>query len=93
MNFIEELFYGNINPHTECGLETARHEQATDIVFKLTTKLKDSLSESKQTILERFIEAENEITEETGLSYFKIGFALGVQMMIDCATININKNV
>ena len=49
MNFIEELFYGNINPHTECGLETARHEQATDIVFKLTTKLKDSLSESEQT--------------------------------------------
>ena len=33
MNFIEELFYGNINPHTEHGLEKARHEQATDIVF------------------------------------------------------------
>ena len=91
MNFIEELYYGNVNPRTEHCVATARYEQATEIVSKITTKLKDSLAEPELTMLERLIEANNEITEETGMLYFKIGFGLGVQMMVDCFSMNIDK--
>ena len=52
MNFIEELYYGNINPRTERCAATARYEQATKIVSKITTKLKDALSEPECTMLE-----------------------------------------
>ena len=44
-------------------------------------------------MLERLIEANNEITEELGMLYFKIGFSLGVQMMVDCFSMNIDKIV
>ena len=47
MNFIEELYYGNVNPRIEHFATTARYEQATEIVSKITTKLKDSLAESE----------------------------------------------
>ena len=93
MNFIEELYYENVNPCIEHCATTARYEQATEIVSKITTKLKDSLTEPENTMLKRLIEADNEITEETGMLYFKIGFSLGVQMMVDCLSMNIDKIV
>ena len=93
MNFIEELYYGNVNPRTEHCAATVRYKQATEIVSTIATQLKDSLAEPELIMLKRLIEANNEITEEMELLYFKIGFGLGVQMMVDCFSMNIDKIV
>ena len=91
MDFIEELYYGNITPHTKNCAQTTRYKQAAEIVLKLEPKLKDVLAEPERTMLERLIEASDEINVETGMANFKLGFSLGVQMMVDCFSININK--
>ena len=91
MYFIEELYYGNINPHTKNCYPTTRYKQASEIILKLETKLKDALSEPERTMLERLIEASDEVNVETGMANFKLGFSLGVQMMVDCFSINIDK--
>ena len=51
-------------------------------------KLKDALDEPERTMLERLIEADDEIVEEVGMTDFKLGFSLGVRIMIDCLSVN-----
>ncbi len=51
-------------------------------------KLKEALAEPERTMLERLIEADDEIVEETGMTDFKLGFSLGVRIMIDCLSVN-----
>ena len=92
MNFIEELYYGNIQLSTQEHISTETYKQATAIVSRITAQLRETLSEPESTLLERLIEANNEVIGETGAAEFKIGFALGVQMMIDCYTVNIEEN-
>ena len=87
MNFLEELYYGNIKIKSPDNFSNERYKQATDIVLSMETKLKEALAEPERTMLERLLEAEDEIIEETGLSDFKFGFNLGVQMMVDCFTV------
>ena len=91
MNFIEELYYGNIRPSTQEHISTETYKQATAIISRIAAQLRETLSESERTLLERLIEANNEVIGETGAAEFKVGFALGVQMMIDCSSMNIEK--
>ena len=83
MNFIEELYYGHINPNVKDSVATVRHQQAADIVLRISTQLKETLPEPERTLLEHLLEAEDEIIEEKCLSDFKLGFSLGLHMMID----------
>ena len=92
MDFIEELYDGNLAPHGQRCVSAESYKQATDIISNMTAKLKDTLAEPERTMLERLIEAEDEIVEETGLSDFKLGFSLGVQMMVDCFAMNVEDN-
>ena len=91
MDFIEELYYGNINLHTKNCYPTTRYKQASEIILKLGAKLKDALSEPERTMLERLIEARDEVNVEIGMANFKLGFSLGVQMMVDCFSTDIDK--
>ena len=92
MNFIEELYYGNIRLSTQEHISTETYKQATAIISRITAQLRETLSEPERTLLERLIEAHNEVIGETGAAEFKIGFALGVRMMADCYTVNIDDN-
>ncbi len=91
MNFIEELYYGNIHPSTQEYILTETYKQATAIISRITAQLRETLSESERTLLERLIEANNDVIGEIGAAEFQVGFALGVQMMIDCSSMNIEK--
>ena len=92
MNFIEKLYYGNIRPSTQEHIATETYKQATAIISRITAQLRETLSEPERTLLERLIEANNEVIGETGEAEFQVGFALGVQMMADCFAVNIKEN-
>ena len=91
MNFIEELYYGNIRPSTQEHISTETYTQATAIISRITAQLRETLSEPERTLLERLIEANNDVIGETGAAEFQVGFALGVQMIIDCSSMNIEE--
>ena len=91
MNFIEELYYGNIRLSTQEHISTETYKQATAIISRITTQLRETLSEPERTLLERLIEANNDVIGETGAAEFQVGFALGVQMMVNCSSMNIEK--
>ena len=91
MNFIEELYYGNIRLSTQEHISTETYKQATAIILRITAQLREALSEPELTLLERLIEANNEVIGETGAAEFQIGFALGVRMITDCFSVDIEK--
>ena len=91
MNFIEELYYGNIRPSTQEHILTETYKQATAIISRITAQLRETLSEPERTLLERLIEANNDVIGEIGAAEFQVGFVLGVHMIMDCFSINIEK--
>ena len=90
MNFIEELYYGNIRLSTQEHISTETYKQATAIISRITTQLREALPEPERTLLERLIEANNDVIGEIGAAEFQVGFALGVHMMVDCFAMNID---
>ena len=87
MNFIEELYYGNIRLNEKEHISTKTYKQATSNITKITAHLRETLSEPERTLLERLTENYNEVIGETGTAEFKIGFAMGAQMIIDCLAV------
>lgn len=92
MNFIEELYYGNIRLSTQEHISTETYKQATAIISRITVQLRETLSEPERTLLKRLIEANNEVIGETGSAEFKVGFSLGVRMMANCFATGIEEN-
>ena len=87
MNFIEELYYGNIRLNEKEHISTENYKQAANNITRIMTQLRETLSESERTLLERLTENYNEVIGETGAAEFKIGFALGAQIIIDCLAV------
>ena len=87
MNFIEELYYGNIRLNEKEHISTENYKQAANNITRIMTQLRETLSEPERTLLERLTENYNEVIGETGAAEFKIGFAMGAQMIIDCLAV------
>lgn len=88
MNFIEELYYGNISPHSVKIVPNKKYAEASKLVIRFENELKDALAEPQLTALNRMLEANEELCTETELMQFKLGFRLGIQMIIDTLSAN-----
>ena len=88
MSFIEELYYGNINPYEIRCTPSKKYDEASKLILRFENKLKNALNEPELTALNRMIEAQSEADEEMQLAKFKLGFKLGVQTIIDCLSPN-----
>lgn len=88
MSFIEELYYGSINPYETQCVPSKKYAEATKLILRFENKLKNALDEPELTALNRMLEAQVEADEEMQLAKFKLGFKLGVQTVIDCLSPN-----
>ena len=88
MNFIEELYYGNISPHSVKIVPNKKYAEASKLVIRFENELKENLAEPQLTAFNRMLEANEELYTETELMQFKLGFRLGIQMMIDALSAN-----
>ena len=83
MNFIEELYYGNINPNEK------RYDGHTDYAKAMRkfcnneNELNKMLKGKPLHLLNDLINASDEVIAITSIENFKIGFRLGVQMICD----------
>ncbi len=68
-------------------ISTENYKQAANNITRIMTQLCETLSEPERTLLERLTENYNEVIGETGAAEFKIGFAMGAQMIIDCLAV------
>ena len=83
MNFIEELYYGNINPNEKRYKKATPYDKALSIFTANEDKLKEALSGEHLKLFNELVNASDEISATSGVENFKIGFRLGVLMMCD----------
>ncbi len=84
MNFIEELYFGNINPNEKRFDRDSHYAKSLEVFCKSENKLNSMLSGEQLTLFNQLVNAHDEVTSCTGTENFKMGFILGVQLMADC---------
>ncbi len=80
---LEDFYYGNITPNTQDMAPNSELKRAADRVARFEKQLTEQLDETGQAILEKLIEAQQEIDSITALENFILGFRLGVRMMAE----------
>ena len=81
-NILDDLFRGNIVP-TE---QQKFNKELTGLLTSGEKKLTELLNDRGKEILEAFIDNQAEVNEETALENFKIGFKLGMRLVIEAVS-------
>lgn len=84
MDWLEELYYGKINPNENRICRSKRHDKALDRFCAYEKKLTEKLSGEDLSSLKTLIESGDEMMICTEIESFKTGFILGAQMMTAC---------
>lgn len=82
-NFIEELYYGNIDPQARGFTKNSRIKKAYDKIAELEKQLNERIGIEEQEVLKSFINTNSEITAESELDKFIVGFRLGARFVYD----------
>ena len=83
-NTLEDLYYGNITPGAQQVAPNSELKRATDRVARFESQLTERLDESRQTILAKLFESQDEVESITALENFILGFRLGARIMAEC---------
>ena len=81
--FIEQLYWGNIDPQARCYPRGSKAELAALRVNISEEELKNHLAEEDQHFLDEFCSAYLELISLSGLDSCTVGFRLGARMALD----------
>ncbi len=82
-SFIEELYYGNINPNAKQFNLSSQYAKSLKIFCENEKTLTENLSGDNLDLFNALVNAHDEITATSDVENFKLGFRLGVQMICD----------
>jgi len=82
-SILEELFYGNVCPNTDCRSKDEQTKQLMGYIADHHSALNETLTDKQKEILEKFEENMNEMHGITERDAFSYGFRLGVQLMAE----------
>ena len=83
MNFMEELYYGNINPNEKRYDKDTHYAKTMRKFCDSENELGKMLKGKPLHLVNDLINASDEIVAITSIENFKLGFRLGVQMICD----------
>ena len=83
MSFLDELYYGNINPNENRNRKKLPYEKVLKTFSDIESKLTTELNGENLKLFNELVNASDEISAISGIENFKIGFRLGVLMMCD----------
>ena len=83
MSFLDELYYGNINPNENRNRKKLPYENALKTFSDIESKLTKELNGENLKLFNELVNVSDEISATSGVENFKIGFRLGVLMMCD----------
>ena len=78
MSFLDELYYGNINPNENRNRKKLPYEKALKTFSDIESKLTKELNDENLKLFNELVNASDEISATSGVENFKIGFRLGV---------------
>ncbi len=86
MTVLEDLWYGNINPHETYLNGNCRFKHLLSLMGRNRDNLSDTLTEQQKETLEKYDEAVNEMHSVAEVEALSYGFSLGVRLMMESVT-------
>ena len=80
---LEELFYGNICPNTDCRSNDKETKQLMGYIADHHDKLLSTLNDQQKEILEKFDDCYNELTDINERDIFVYAFQLGARIALE----------
>ena len=81
-SILEELFYGNICPNTDCRSRDKETKQLMGYIADHHDNLLATLNEHQKEILEKFDDCYNELTDINERALFSYAFKLGARIVL-----------
>ena len=85
-SILEELFYGNICPNTDCRSHDKETKQLMGYIADHHDNLLATLNDQQKEILEKFDDCYNELTDINEREIFTYAFKLGMRIAIEVLT-------
>ena len=82
-SILEELFYGNICPNTDCRSNDKETKQLMGYIADHHDALLSTLNEQQKELLEKFDDCYNELTDINEREIFAYAFRLGMMIAIE----------
>ena len=79
---LEELFYGNICPNTDCRSQDKETKQLMGYIADHHDNLLSTLNDQQKEILEKFDDCYNELIDINEREIFAYAFKLGARIML-----------
>ena len=83
MTLLEDLWYGNLNPHEAILTENRRYKHLLSLMGRNRDELAETLTDKQLGTLEKYDEAMNELHSLAEVEAFSFGFRLGIRLMIE----------
>ena len=83
ISILEELFYGNICPNTDCRSQDKETKQLMGYIADHHDKLLSTLNDQQKEILEKFDDCYNELTDINERDIFVYAFKLGARLALE----------
>ena len=85
-SILEELFYGNICPNTDCRTHDKETKQLMWYIADHHDNLLSTLNDQQKELLEKFDDCYNELTDINEREIFSYAFNLGMRIAIEVLT-------
>ena len=85
-SILEELFYGNVCPNTDCRNQEKETKELMGYLTDHHNKLMDELTDKQKETLEKFDDCHSELTDINERDIFVYGFRLGMKIAIEVLT-------
>ena len=82
-SILEELFYGNICPNTDCRSHDKETKQLMGYIADHHDNLLSTLNDQQKEILEKFDDCYNELTNINEREIFTYAFTLGAKIVFE----------
>ena len=85
-SILEELFYGNICPNTDCRSQDKETKRLMGYIADHHDNLLSTLNDEQKELLEKFDDCYNELTDINEREIFLYAFKLGARIMLQILT-------
>ena len=82
-NILEDLWYGNICPNTDCRATAPEAKDLMGYIADHHSNLRETLTEGQKEVLEKFDDCYAELTAINERDIFVYAFRLGARMMME----------
>ena len=83
MTLLEDLWYGNVNPHEAILTENKWYKHLLSLMGRNRDELSGTLTDKQLETLEKYDEAVNEMHSLSEAESFSYGFRIGMRLMIE----------